>query len=260
VRQHDRLSRFRAPSIDKCFRATALADAYLWKPATDPAVLPPTVRLPTSFRFRESSRPWKLDPPSCSIGSSPMETMGRTPLVDFCNRIKLRARPHERSNPAHRPGGRPPAQLFVAGGYAWFQLRTPCSRARAGARPAETPWVRGLCVGCPPRIGTFYRNRSRQKLHPNPHRLRHLMSQARDHIGWSCRCRQALSLSGTPVLIEPARWLRLSPHPPSRAVSRVSPRRESRSTHPRCLPSPDQPLAGRAAHSTACPHPVDCST
>jgi hypothetical protein len=122
----------------------AFAGAIFWEPATDPAILPSTVRLPTSFRFRESSRPWKLDPPSNSIGSSPIETTGRTPPVDFCNRIKPRARPHERSNPAHRPGGRPPAQLLIADGYAWFQLRTPCSRARAGARPAETPWARGL--------------------------------------------------------------------------------------------------------------------
>jgi hypothetical protein len=83
-----------------------------WEPATDPPALPPGLGFRRFFATKSCSRISWLDPPTESAGSSPAGAMGRAPHVDFCNRIDLRARPTNRSNPAHRSGGRPPEQLI----------------------------------------------------------------------------------------------------------------------------------------------------
>jgi hypothetical protein len=98
-------------------------------------------RLPTRFRFPLLSR-WKTRPIVDSGSSSLSAARGHTSPVDFCNRINPRARPANRSNPAHRTNGRPSVQLLVAGGYAGPK-RCPLARPSSGAWPTEASRVRG---------------------------------------------------------------------------------------------------------------------
>jgi hypothetical protein len=161
-----------------------------------------------------------------SASSSPTVARGRTPPVDFCNRINPRARPSNRSNPAHREDSRPSAQLWVAGGYAGPRRRTPFE-ATPGARPTETSRVRGptrglrLC-GTPPiaiaHDGSFAPTRSAR----TPLCRKPVTSPAggADAAGHS-------AFGGAPLRAR--RRARLYASPGLRAASRAPPRRRARS-------------------------------
>jgi hypothetical protein len=130
-------------------------------------------RLPALVRHSACSRTVWLDLFDGSAGSSPAGAKGRAPLVDFCNRIDLRARPTNRSNPAHHAGGRPPAQLFprvatlspandrpLQGARRW----SAASREVTGQRPKARVRVAPALPRAPPiaiaRGGNFAPTRS----------------------------------------------------------------------------------------------------
>jgi hypothetical protein len=95
---------------------------------------------------------------------------GRAPPVDFCNRKDPRARPAtDRPNPAHRPGGRPPAQLFSR--VATLDPATSSlSVAVSGARPAEKSRARDQGAGAlaSASLSASHHDRSQRELRPNP--------------------------------------------------------------------------------------------
>ena len=110
-------------------------------------------------------------PTDGSAGSSPAGAMGRAPLVDFCNRIDLRARPSERSNPAHRTGSRPPAQLFSrVAALDPVRDRSLSEASRWSAASREFTGQGLVARVLSPRIAlsASHRDRSRRKLCPNP--------------------------------------------------------------------------------------------
>jgi hypothetical protein len=154
-----------------------------------------------------------------------------------------RAHPTDRPNPAHRAGGRPPAQLFCE--PPPFDGGTDCGwRTLLTAAPIEMSRARGLLSSDLPieSAGTSHRDRSRWELHPNP-------------IGSDTSCREPVATpAGVAVVVGPLSWRdRLTSSPGvsrsrgARLVGppRATPREGDHATpHPRCLPSPDHPVRG----------------
>lgn len=112
---------------------------------------------------------------------------GHVPLDDFCNRYDPRARPSNRSNPAHPTGGRPRAELGS-------QVASP----GACASPRRVPGVanRGVMGQGPQmlshRAASFEKRSLAFEALPQPDRLGHLLSLARGDVGRWCRRRPAL--------------------------------------------------------------------
>jgi hypothetical protein len=192
----------------------------------------------------------RLDPPTFAAGSSPADAKGRAPLVDFCNRNDPRARPStNRPNPAHRTGGRPLAQLFprVA---TLGPVTSSLSGAASGARPAERSRARDR--GAVALASAFARLLPSRSLatgaSPQPDRLGHLLSQARDVAGWSHPRRRAAGFS-TGHFAELARRSPLTRRSPPRAASHVFPQRTTRSA------TPEVPSIAGSAPSGAGPSP-----
>jgi hypothetical protein len=200
--------------------------------------LPALVRSPGVLSHRGAR------PKDGFAGSSPASAMGRAPLVDFCNPINPRARPSNRPNPAHRPGGRPPVQLLsrvatLGPADASFRLRSPergQSRVHGSGASARVRLAPALPRHLPPRSlagGAL----------PQPDRPGHLTSHTRDAAGWSLPRRRVVQC--TAHIYEHARRcaayaaLRL-PGPPYASL-----REEQHAPpHPRCLPSSDKPRPG----------------
>ena len=173
---------------------------------------------------------------------------GRAPLVDFSNRFDLRARPKaDCSNPAHRTGSRPPTQLFsrvatlvpdrrgflsVAGRWS------AASRDFTGQGP-EARWrVAPHCL-----VRLPLRSLATGAL-PQPDRPGHLVSRARGAAGWSLPLRRG-SVSGAlfTSLPDARRFRGMRRLGPPHTLLREEPRAP---LHPRCLPSPDNPVRGCA--------------
>jgi hypothetical protein len=115
------------------------------------------------------SRPEWLDPTSVPevlhLGSRRAKRRLSTSAI-YCD---PRAHPTDRPNPAHRAGGRPPAQLSFRATV--FRRRNGLRVAvRFTAQPIERSRARGLLSGDSPieRHGSSRRDRSRWELHPNP--------------------------------------------------------------------------------------------
>lgn len=128
-------------------------------------------RLPALLRPSLCSRTERLDPTTLSADSSPAGAMGHAPPVDFCNRIDLRARTEERSNPAHRTGGRPLAQLFPRVATLGPVSVAPFRERTAGARPVESSRVRGSKARARSSrmiSSASHHDRSRRELCPDP--------------------------------------------------------------------------------------------
>ena len=140
----------------------------LREPATDLAVLPPTIRLPTLFHPPERSRVGRLDPSSVPADSSSTGARGRASLVDFCNRCDPRAQPRtaelRRTSPAVARWRSHFHDLDLSVAIlncGWRRLsRGAASRdfTGQGPRPRQLPR----------RLGTSHRDRSRRELRPNP--------------------------------------------------------------------------------------------
>jgi hypothetical protein len=182
--------------------------------------------------------------------------MGRPPLVDFCNRNDPRARPvtSDQSNPAHRTGSRPPAQLLSrvatlgpANELPFGRLLPERGQPRAHGSGTEIRVLSPLKTSAPPR-----RDRSRRELRPNP-------------IGSDTSCRKLVT-SQVGVPTTPGRHFVTSPYFPSlpddrrlRGARLPGPPparfREEPSVppHPRCLPSSDTPRPGQCPFT---PQPV----
>lgn len=129
LRQQERLSRPKAPSIDKVLPAI-----FHREPATGPAALPPEVRLPTLFRpsyDRDRSRKERLDPQRLR-GLFARGREDHAPLVDFCNRKRLPSTTARSIKPRSPRPGSPLSSAMSAGGRAPFR-----------AQPAELSRVRG---------------------------------------------------------------------------------------------------------------------
>lgn len=150
-RQGERLSRPRAPFLDKCSQG-GLAFARtsgLREPATGLAALPPTIRLPTLFHLPVCSRMGGLDPIVGPADSSSTGAMGHAPLVDFCNRYDPRAQPRtaklRRTPPAvaHQRSQSHDVDLSVAalncGWRRLFQDAASRDITGQGPRPRQLP-------------------------------------------------------------------------------------------------------------------------
>lgn len=169
-RQGGRLSRPRAPSLDKCSLEVAFAIPRF---AGSP---PPISRLcRRRSGFRRSFAPSTLSrgearPVVASASSSLVGAMGRTPPVDFCNRYDLRAQPQDAPNSAGPPRRSPTAAACSLETDTFrYRARAADGLARRRAGPAEMSWARGLVRGAvSPRLAPSTHDRSRWKLRPNP--------------------------------------------------------------------------------------------
>jgi hypothetical protein len=169
-RQRVRLVRSRAPSIDRLLPKSSLSRTVF---GGNPPPVSRLCRRGPGFRRAFATpmlSPGVARPDVGSRGSSPRVATGRTPPVDFCNlHCDPRAHPTDRPNPAHRAGGRPPAQLSFRATV--FRRRNGLRVAvRFTAQPIERSRARGLLSGDSPieRHGSSRRDRSRWELHPNP--------------------------------------------------------------------------------------------
>jgi hypothetical protein len=82
-------------------------------------------RLPTRVRHPRVLSHRVARPTAFSADSSPTGAAGRTSLVDFCNRINLRARPIESFEPRAPRRQSPAGTALPAGGYAGPSRRAP---------------------------------------------------------------------------------------------------------------------------------------
>jgi hypothetical protein len=164
ARQRERLSRSKAPSVDKC-SLIAFAEEARHRTLSFAAV----GRLPALFRSSRCSRREELDPD----GGDGLFTRGRpdrAPLANFCNRNEMRAQSLDRSNPAHRTEVAFGA-AFAAGGKDPF--RSSASRDFTGQGRLGVNHARA----------SSHCDRSRSKLFPNP-------------IGSDTSCRKPVSAGG----------------------------------------------------------------
>jgi hypothetical protein len=179
---------------------------------------------------------------------------GRTPPVDFCNRYDPRARPRTSELRSTAPAVARWCSSLSA--VTTFRRCAELRMARPTfvSRPVENSRVRGLAetrrsLGrlLPPRPLAV-------KALPQPDRLGHPLSQARDDpppgdVDVVGSCAPATSLPRCPGAHAPARpgarcrgLRRIGPPcPPSREGDRAP-------LHPRCLPSPDRPFLGVSSH------------
>jgi hypothetical protein len=137
------------------------------RPATDFAVLPPRIGFQRSFALRPHTL-GRARPVGRSARSSRSGTMGHTLSVDFCHRYGSRAPPRTRRTPQNLTDGCPPVQQSRRLGLSTWasncgwqhrELVQPAEMSRArGLRPSATRLV----------FGTRHRDRSRERLRPNP--------------------------------------------------------------------------------------------
>jgi len=174
--------------------------------------------------------------------------MGRTPLVDFCNRNDPRARPRDVRTPRTAP-----AVARLRSSYRGWPRSSSSTRSRE--HPPST--ANREFTGQGPSPG-FHPTRHlpprslAAKASPQPDRLGHLLSQTRCGAGRS-DLRRLKALRKRSAFGELARrdpLSRFSPLGPPPAFPREGKRDPP---HPRCLPSPDPPFRVWAPPP---PHPV----
>jgi hypothetical protein len=253
-RQRERLRRPRAPSIDKCSQRVALSrDNFNGSP-------PPVSRLcHRGPGFRRAFAPPMLSPgvarPNVgSGGSSPLDAMGQTPPVDFCNLLRSASTSDGPSEPrAPRSWSPTCAAVFRA---TVFRRRSGLRVASLfRAKPVEMSRARGRLSRLPRESGgSSRRDRSRWELFPNP-------------IGSDTPCRGLVATpAGVAVVVgslverpvdELARRARSRRARLCRAASRDPPRRGSRYAAPEVPSILGPPRERWAPPSTDCPQTVD---
>jgi len=186
-------------------------------------------------------------------------------FVDFCNQNNPRARPRDPLNPGPRPQRLPPA--FTTGWRRSLPETSLTARSRFNTAPAEVSRARGRPAFAARRLSPRF---LMARASPQPDRLGHLVSWARDGTGWKaddagrrCMCgehtspasvtspprepayampataprttrpREAAGPRNPPTQIPSARMGRLRKHHPGpRAASPDPPRRGPRSAAP----------------------------
>lgn len=112
-RQRARLPRLEAPSIDRCLRSRALARHRT--PASESRLCRRRFAFRRLFATPSSRASW-LDLPRFPRALHPWSRGAERRLSTSAIEHDPRARWLERPNPANHTGGRPPAQLLIAGG------------------------------------------------------------------------------------------------------------------------------------------------
>jgi hypothetical protein len=244
----ERLPRPRTPSIDKCSPAPSNARRGFSGARHRSSGFAAGTRLPTLFRRSRCSRRDRLDPSTNPRALHPRPRGAARRLSTSATDIDPRARPDaNRSNPAHRPGSRPPAQLLprVATLVPANERSFRALAAGRGQPRIHGPGTEARVLFCPTSgLDLSYRNRSRQELRPNP-------------IDPDTSCRKLVtSQAGEPAppdldVSEEIHVFRACPTTAANAAFASQGRFGCRSTknrhiplNPRCLPLPDVPRPG----------------
>jgi hypothetical protein len=184
----NRLSQPRTPSIDKCSPRSLSRFSLEWEPATDLAVLPPTIRLPTLFRHPRCSRTEWLDPKSDPRALRSW-ALGTDVACRLLQPVRSASTPLNRPNLAHRELSRLRSQLGESSPFGFpIHLRVALSSPPFGGfesslrgRANRDFTGQGLARARGPAQRLTTRSLVR-RASPQPDRLRHLPSQSRDNL------------------------------------------------------------------------------
>lgn len=182
VRQHDRLSEPRAPSIDRC-PLDLLAQASICVGTRHrSARLCHRESASDAFSHPVCSRTWKLDPSSVPR-TLRSRSRGATRRLSTSATESIHEHDLEPIEP-RAPGGQSPVLPALDRGWLRGAQAPPPFEGDSWSAANRDVTGQGLLEACASESAS-HRNRSRRELRPNPFGSGTSVSQTRDFVGWS---------------------------------------------------------------------------